>query len=173
MWDAVWFPDDKVKFFQGKHIPLFLVALLIIMVGLPYTVILFLWQWLVHAYRLRVFRWTRNAKRNAFIATYHVPYNRKYRYWTGLLLLLRVILYVTESVTVSSNHQALLVIIIFLVGGLIFMRSVIQIEVCKKSLVDTVHMVLYFNILASAVVSLYDFKANITKQTAVAYTSTS
>ena len=52
------------------------------------------------------------------------------------------------------------------------MRSLIRIEVCKKSLVDTVHILLYFNILASAAVSLYDFKANITKQTAVAYVST-
>ena len=52
------------------------------------------------------------------------------------------------------------------------MRSLIRIEVCKKSLVDTVHILLYFNILASAAVSLYDFKANITKQAAVAYVST-
>ena len=52
------------------------------------------------------------------------------------------------------------------------MRSVIQIGVYRKSLVDIVDTVLYFNILASAAVSLYNFKANITKQTAVAYIST-
>ena len=34
------------------------------------------------------------------------------------------------------------------------------------------YIALYFNILASAAVSQYEFKANITKQTAVAYTST-
>lgn len=52
------------------------------------------------------------------------------------------------------------------------MRSVIRIGVYRKSPVDIVDIVLYFNILASAAVSVYDFKANITKQTAVAYTST-
>ena len=171
-WEAVWLPDGNVKFFQGKHIPLALAALLIIMIGLPYTVILSFWQWLVRAHRLKVFKWTRNAKLNAFIATYHVPYNCKYRYWTGLLLLVRVVLYITESVTVSSNPQVVLLMIILLVGGLFFMRSVIQIRVYRKSLVDIIDIVIYFNILASAAVSSYDFKANITKQTAVAYTST-
>ena len=52
------------------------------------------------------------------------------------------------------------------------MRSVIQIRVYRKSLVDIVDINIYFNILASAAVSLYDFKANITKQTAVTYIST-
>ena len=41
-----------------------------------------------------------------------------------------------------------------------------------KSITDVIETALYFNILAYAVFSLYDFKADITKQTAVAYTST-
>ena len=169
---VVWLPDGNVKFFQGKHIPLALVALLIIVIGLPYTVILFLWQWLVCAHRLKVFKWTRNAKLNAFIATYHVPYNSEYRYWTGLLLLVRVVLYITELVAVFSNPQALQLLIIFLVGSIIFMRSTMRIALFKKSLVDIVHIVLCFNLVVSAAIRPYDFKANITKQTAVAYTST-
>ena len=42
----------------------------------------------------------------------------------------------------------------------------------RKSLVDIMDSVMYFNILALAVFSLYDFKTDVTKQTAIAYTST-
>ena len=90
---------------KGEHIPLALVALLIIIIGLPYTILLFLWQWIVRAPRWKVFKWTRNTKLNAFIASHHVPHNSKYRYWTGLLLLVRVVLYATASVTVSAKPQ--------------------------------------------------------------------
>ena len=40
--EVVWLPDGNIRFFQGKHIPLFLAAVLIILVGIPYTIALFL-----------------------------------------------------------------------------------------------------------------------------------
>ena len=102
---TVWLPDGNVKYLQGKHIALDMVALLIILIGVPYTIILFLWQWLVCVPNWRVFRWTRNTKLNAFVSVHHVPYSSKYRYWTGLLLLVRVVLYITASVTVPGNPR--------------------------------------------------------------------
>ena len=52
--EIVWLPDGNVKYFQGKHIPLVLVAVLIIIIGLPYTILLFLWQWIVCAPRWKI-----------------------------------------------------------------------------------------------------------------------
>ena len=46
---TVWFPDGNVMYFQGKHVALVLTAMLIVLVGVPYTILLFLWQWLVPA----------------------------------------------------------------------------------------------------------------------------
>ena len=169
--EIVWLLDGNVKYFQGKHIPLALVALLIILIGLPYTILLFLWQWIVRAPRWKVFNWTRDAKLNAFIATYHVPYNSKYRYWTGMLLLVRVILYITSSVTVSANPQTYPLILAILIGGVIFFGKIFGLRVYKNSLVDVVDTVLYFNLLLLALFSQYEFKQNTIKQTAVAYTS--
>ena len=99
--ETVWLPDGNVPYFRGKHVALVLVALLIIQVGVPYTIFLFLWQWLVRIPVWKDFKWTRNTKLNAFISVHHAPYNSKYRYWTGLLLFVRVVLYITASVTVS------------------------------------------------------------------------
>ena len=170
--ETVWLPDGNVKYFRGKHAALVIVALLIILVGVPYTILLLLWQWIVRAPRWKVFKWTRNTKLNAFIAVYHVPYNSKYRYWTGLLLLVRVILYITASVTVSANPQVSLLATIILVGGLIYLKSIINLKVYKKSITDIVETTVYFNLLALAAFSMYNFKTDLKKQTAVAYTST-
>ena len=165
--EIVWLPDGNVKYFQGKHIPLVLAA-----IGLPYTILLFLWQWIVRAPRWKIFNWTRNTKLNVFITTYHVPHNSKYRYWTGLLLLVRVVFYVTASVTESSDPETLALSSALLIGGIILFKGVTGQRVYHKSLVDCVDTVLNYNLLALAVITLYDFKYNTTKQTVVVYTST-
>ena len=170
--EIVWLPDGNVKYFQGKHIPLVLAALLIILIGLPYTILLLLWQWIVRASNLKIFNWTRDTKLNAFVATYHVPYNGEYRYWTGLLLLVRAVLYVTASVTVSANPQTLPLIAGVLIGGLFLFKGLFVLRVYKNSVVDIVDTLLYFNLLALALLTLYDFSVDPTKQTSVAYTST-
>ena len=45
--EVVWLPDVSVKYLRGKHIPLFLVAMLIVILGVIYTVLLTCWQWLL------------------------------------------------------------------------------------------------------------------------------
>ena len=55
---TVWRPDGNVPYFQGKHVPLVLIGLLVILIGLPYTIFLFLWQWIVRAPKWKVFEWT-------------------------------------------------------------------------------------------------------------------
>ena len=170
--ETVWLPDGNVPYFKGKHIPLALVAMLIIIIGLPYTILLFLWQWIVRASRRMIFKWTRNTKLNAFIASHHVPHNSKYRYWTGLLLLVRVVLYITASVTVSAKPQTFPLITSILIGVLIVFKCIRGVRVYKKSFVDLVDTALYLNLLVFSAFSQYDFKTDIAKQTAVAHIST-
>ena len=112
-------------------------------------------------------------KLDAFISVYHVPYNSKYRYWTGLLLLVRVVLYITASIATSysGKPQTALLVTLILVGGLLFLNGIIGFRAHKNSLVDILETALYLNLVFTDF-SLYDFKKDITKQTAVAYTST-
>ena len=172
--ETVWLPDGNVPYFQGKHVALVLVALLIILVGVPYTILLFLWQWLVRAPEWKVFKWTRSTKLNAFISVHHAPYNSKYRYRTGLLLLVRVVLYITASIATSysNNPQSSLLVTLILVGGLFFLNGITGFRAYKNSIVDVLETGLYFNLLTFAAFSQYDFKTYITNQTAVAYIST-
>ena len=116
--------------------------------------------------------WVDNTKLNAFVSMYHVPYHGKYRFWTGLLLLVRVVLYIAASLTVSVNPQSIPLITIILVGGLVFLKGVIGIRIYKNLFVDIVNTVVYFNLLILAALSLYDFGRDAKKQMAVAHVST-
>ena len=172
---VVWLPDGNLNYFKGKHAyaVLAVVALLIVIVfGIPYTFSIFLWQWLVRAPRWKVFKWTRSTKFDAFVSTYHEPYNRNHRYWPGLLLLVRVVIYTTAAVTVSSDPQVMLLITILLVGGLFLFKAVIGVQVHKKSHVDILETALLLNLLVTAAFSLYHFQTDTEKQTAVAHVST-
>ena len=71
--EMLWLPDTTVRYLSGKHIPLFIVAVLILLVGLIYTALLFSWQWLLYLPMWIIFRWTRNPKIQTFIETYHTP----------------------------------------------------------------------------------------------------
>ena len=174
--ETVWLPDGNIKYFQGKHAVLVLVSLFIILFGVSYTILLLLWQWIARAPRWKVVKWTRNTKFNTFISAYHVPHNCDYRYWTGLLLLVRVVLYITASITVSDNPQTSLVVTAVLVGGLFLLKGVtapgLKVYMYKNSITEIIETVMHFNLLAFAVLSLYDFKNNLSRQTAIAYVST-
>ena len=43
----VWRLDGNIPYLRDKHIGLFVMALIILLVGIPFTIILFCWQWLV------------------------------------------------------------------------------------------------------------------------------
>jgi len=45
----VWLYDGNVDYLKGKHIPLFIAALLLLLISLPYTVILIFIEYLQHA----------------------------------------------------------------------------------------------------------------------------
>ena len=60
--EMLWLPDATSKYLSGKHIPLFIAAVFILLLGLVYTALLFSWQWLLYLPRWRIFGWSRNPK---------------------------------------------------------------------------------------------------------------
>ena len=86
----MWLYDANVDYLVDKHIPLFLVAVVVFFfIFLPYTLLLLFGQWLQATSHLRLFSWVNNARLKAFLDAYHAPYKAKHRYWPGLLLVLR------------------------------------------------------------------------------------
>ena len=167
----VWLPDGSVPYFRGKHVVLVLVVIFIIVIGVPYTVLLFSWQWLVQTPDWKSFKWTRDTKLHGFLSTHHAPYVSKYRYWTGLLLIVRVILYIISAITLSNNPQIPLIVMIVLLGGILLLKAVQKIRVYNKLYIELSETIIYLNLLYYAAFTLYNFKNDNTKQTNVAHTS--
>ena len=86
--------------------------------------------------------------------TYHVPYKSKHRYWTGLLLFARAILYLAAAVNFSNDPQLALTSVSFVVGSIFLLKGLIG-RLYQNKLLDTIEILFYFNILAFAILTWY------------------
>ena len=166
---VVWLPDATVGYLDGKHIALFFVAVLILVIGLVYTVLVFSWQWLLRLPDWKIFKWTRNPRLQTFIETYHTPYTARHRYWTGLLLLIRVVLHLVAAVNVSNSLQVALTSISLTIGGLFFLGFFGKIY--KKWPLDLLESFFYFNLLFLSIITWYALGDSESNREAAAYTS--
>ena len=106
----VWLYDGNVDYLKGKHIPLFMAALLVLLVlSLPYTAVLLFIQCLQQKSKYRALFWIWKFK--PLFDAYTGPYKDKHRYWTGLLLLLRAVLFLIFSVNVFGDPAINLLVI--------------------------------------------------------------
>ena len=168
--EMLWLPDATVSYLSGKHIPLLIAAVLILLVGLFYTALLFSWQWLLYLPRWRIFRWSRNPKIQTFIETYHAPYTPKHRYWTGLLLIVRIILYLVATTNVSNDPTVALTAISFTLCCIFALRQFFGSRLYRKWPVDVLETFFYINILSFTIFTWYSLDEP-SNQRAAAWTS--
>ena len=115
----VWQYDANIDYLSGKHIPLFIVAVLVFLfLFLPYTLLLLFGQWLQATSHLRLFSWVNSARLKPFMDSYHAPYKAKHRYWPGLLLVLRFVLLLVLALNFQEDPKTNLVTILIEVGNL-------------------------------------------------------
>ena len=115
----VWLHDGNIDYLTGKHIPLFIIALLVlILLSVPYTTVLLVIQWLQKINKMnRILFWVHRFK--PLFDAYTGPYKEMHRYWTGLLLLIRGILILIFSLNTSNDPFANLLVINITVVGII------------------------------------------------------
>lgn len=111
----VWNYDGNLDYLSGKHLVLFVLSLLFFVTFfIPYTLALFGIQWLQPISHYKALFWVNKLK--PLFDDYTGPYKDKHRYWTGLLLLLRIgLLCVFSANTTGDPAINLLVIVIVIV----------------------------------------------------------
>lgn len=166
----VWLPDATVLYLSGKHIPLFVTAIVIFLVGLAYTFLLFTWQLFLRCPRARIFNWTRSPKLSFFMDTYHAPYTPRQRYWTGLLLIARAILFLVSATNFSGDPRVTLLSTIIILCLLFFYKALFNVRIYKNWLISAMETFTYFNIVVFATFTWYTFDTS-RNQNAVAHTS--
>ena len=109
---TVWLYDGNITYFASKHIPLCVTALFtLLFLFFPYTILLLLGQWLSLLSNVKGFTWLNNTKFKSFMDVYHAPYTAKCRYWTGLLLLVRLGLFLAFAFNALGESNTNLLVI--------------------------------------------------------------
>ena len=150
-----WLPDASVHFKGWKHAALICMGTFVLILGLLYTTLIFCWQWLLRCSRSKLFKWTRNQKLHSFIDIYHTPYTAKHRYWTGLLLLVRVIVYLVSTFTISVDPRISLFSIVITMCCLLTYKTLLAFRVYKNRLLNVMESFVHFNIAIFAIITWY------------------
>ena len=177
---VVWLYDGNIGYLDkkdGRHIALFLASLLVFLfLFLPYTLFLLLGQCILPRLdlnKLRWLSWGNYLKMKSFLDAHHAPYKDRHRYWIGLLLVLRFILFlITAIVDMESPqdpHVNLLVIIVSTVLLAIFAWNAGG-GMYKKWYLNALESSFIFNLIILAAATLYAKLAG-GNQAAVSYTS--
>jgi predicted outer membrane repeat protein len=162
---TLWFPDATQEYFSSKHTVLFFVAILILIAGLVYTLLLFSWQWFVK-FPCKRTTLISNQKLSSFIDIYFNPYTPKQRYWTGLLLLVRVIVYLVSAFNPSGDPKVTLSATTFIMTSLIIYTATFGVRVYKNLFINAMEILTIFNIITLSIFTWYTFDAD-TNQMAI------
>ena len=116
----LWYIDATVPYLRGCHIPLFLFSLaILILLIVPYTVYLLTIPLLEGPLSKFMCYQKLSTNMKPFSDAYGGPYKDKCRFWTGFLLLVRVVLALVVSVDTEATVSldvltSILVVIIFM-----------------------------------------------------------
>ena len=112
-----WKIDPNVLYFQGKHIPLAMFGIFILIVFLiPYIVLMSFGHYLQKYSNKRGLKWLIKIK--PILDAYHAPFCENSRYWVGFLLFIRTCLSISYSTIENSKNITFLVVICFVFIGI-------------------------------------------------------
>ena len=149
---VVWLYDANIEYFSAKHAPLFVVAVgVLLLISIPYTASLLFAQCLLASNRLCI------KRAMPLLDAYTGPYKNKHRYWIGLLLLVRVSLFLVFSASVFGNPETNMLAIILTTSTIILYKMYIH-GAYTSMLLTLLEAQFHFNLLAISALRIYPFQ---------------
>ena len=152
---TVWSVDGNIEYGSGNHLILVAVSCFVLIVGLAYPVLV-LCAPLLERYSHKCIpqhRWNPATKFNPLFNAYEGPYKDKYRFWTGVTLMVRLTLTVTFSFTSGGLTVVNAHIIISCVVGILTFWSFTK-GVYTKAYLNLLEVFYLLNIFLLSTVSL-------------------
>ena len=172
---VVWLHDGNLKYMQGKHIALVLVSsLFAIFYIIPLTLLLLFAPAMQRINHYRVVRLVQRLK--PILDAFQGPYKDKFRWWPGLMLVVRIILFIALTSNTTHDPRWSVLLVALAVCALIPVGLIWSGGVYKNKLLTPLETALNSNLLVFAVWSLFTYsaygnKAELSKhQQAAAYT---
>ncbi len=166
---AVWLYDGNVRYLSGKHIPLFTAGIsCLIILFLPYTLLLIFSQWLQANSHLMIFSHINSRYVKPFLDAYHAPYTNKHRYWTGLMLLLRLVLFLISAVNALGDPNINLLAVVTIT--VLILPTILGCRIYKTWSLGLLETSFIINLTILSLATLY-IRASGGNQNAVTFTS--
>ena len=139
---AVWSADGNVDYLSPKHMLLFVVAVAILLfLWLPYTLILFLGQWLHMCNCRLIVRFL--FKMKPFMDAHYGPLKDKHRYWFGTLHLVRAAIFLVSSLIPADHSSIVTINILVFAAVLMYFGSIVY----QKTVVAMFNMGFFLNLI--------------------------
>ena len=127
---AVWSADGNMDYLSPKHMVLFVVAVVVMLfLWLPYTLVLFLAQWLHMCNCQLMVRFLFKIK--PFLDAHYAPLRDKHRYWFGTLHLVRAAILLVSSL-IPADHSNIVTInilassvVLMYFGSIVYNKTVV------------------------------------------------
>ena len=149
----VWLYDGNVNYLEGKHIPLFVAAVVLLLaISVPYTGMLLFIQCFQKLSNHKLLSWIHKLK--PLFDAYTGPYKDRHRYWTGLLLLVRAALFIIFSVNAIANPTVDL-LAITLTAFCLITHGVVAGRVYKTWILNAIEYSYLFNLSVLSCATFY------------------
>ncbi len=155
---SAWQYDANVEYLRWDHALLFAAAMTyIILLFVPFTLIVFGYQWLQQVSHHKLLLWVNKFK--PLFDAYTGPYKDKHRYWTGLLLLTRIILFTVFSLNTTGDPALNLLAINVVIVCHFFLLTFVG-GVYKKKLLNLLENFFLLNLVITSSAGLYTSYTN-------------
>ena len=146
----MWSADGNVDYLGIKHMFLFIVAVAsLLFLWLPYTLILFLGQWL-HMCNCRLIVWFL-FKMKPFLDAHYAPLKDKHRYWFGAVNIVRAAVLLVSSL-IPADHSSIITISVLTST---VMLTFVGIVVYQNTQVSLLNMGFFLNLILISGSSFY------------------
>ena len=151
----LWLLDGRYTFLKWPHSLLFAAGLFILLAHiLPFTILILTAPFLQRYTHYKLLRWVNKLK--PLLDAYQGPYRVKSRYWTGLLLLARLVILTAVSLNVSGKQSANLLVISIVLSILLVTLVVFGIaKLYRSKLSNFLELFFLANLLLLTVTSLF------------------
>ena len=167
--ETVWLYDANVPYFTASHIPRFIAAVIITLVGTVYITLLLFGQLFNRCSGYRLMKWTTHKYYIHFLKAHHAPFSDKHRYWVGLLLLVRL---AHHLISAFASDSIINLSAIFLTLFLILYKLVSR-KIYVTRWLDSLESLFLANLTVLGIATLFNAYSDTSSQKVLALVSMS
>ena len=158
-----WYYDGNIQYLGLKHAPLFLIALVCLVIMIFYAFSLLLLQCLQKRSDLWCLRWVERLR--PFYEAYTGPCCDNYRFWPGFLLIVRSALYLMYSLIPTAYNNIFLQLKMILTAGIFVLVMALACMfphgVYKKWPLNVLELSFFLNLSITSLILAFSYKKSL------------